>query len=123
MHAVARATLRAMPRLGGHAMARQAQPNTQLAALLAEACFSHKGLADRVVNLGAIRSAPGLRYNHSSVARWLDGQQPRRPVPDTLAELFTIDLGHRVTVADLGMRTHTIPADLGLELPATQSGG
>lgn len=50
-------------------MGRQAHPNHQLAALIGEADFSHKGLAARVVRLAQMRGVPDLRYNHSSVAR------------------------------------------------------
>ena len=100
---------------------RDRQPNHQLAELMAEARFSHKGLAHRVVRLGKLRGAPNLRYNHSSVTRWLRGEQPRRPTPEIIAEVFTIELGRRVSVADIGMTVTKVPPDIGLELPTTQT--
>lgn len=102
-------------------MARQPHPNHKLASLIDEASFSRKGLADRVVRLARLRGAPDLHYNHSSVARWLRGEQPRHPVPQIIAEVFTIELGRRITVADLGMRALTLPPGLGLKLPTTQA--
>ena len=96
-------------------------PNDQLAALLAEAGLSNKGLADRLCRLGQLRGAPSLRYNHSSVARWLAGEHPRQPVPDIIAEVFTVELGRRVSVSDLGMRTHAVRVDAGLLLPTAQA--
>lgn len=98
------------------------QPNRALAAFITEAGFSNKGLADRVNRAGRLRGVPGLRYNHSSVARWLRGEQPRPPVPQLLCEVLTVELGRRVTVADVGMKTSKVPADVGLELPTTQPG-
>jgi hypothetical protein len=51
--------------------------NEHLRALIGEAGVSHKGLARRVVELGTARGIRGLAYDHSSVARWLAGEQPR----------------------------------------------
>jgi hypothetical protein len=98
------------------------EPNHQLAALLAEARISNKGLADRVIRLGRLRGAPDLRYNHSSVTRWRRGEQPRSPVPELIAEVFTVELGRRVSVTDIGMNASRVPASTGLDLPATQAG-
>lgn len=55
-------------------------PNRQLAALIAEAGFSNAGLARRVDQLG-IEHGLDLRYDKTSVTRWLRGQQPRAPPP------------------------------------------
>ncbi|GLW66454.1 hypothetical protein Arub01_46980 [Actinomadura rubrobrunea] len=100
---------------------RNIEPNRRLAKLMEEAGFSNKGLASRVVRLGKVRGAPHLRYNHSSVARWLRGEQPRRPVPQIIAEIFTIELGRRITAADIGMSAPVVPPDIGLELPTSRS--
>ena len=51
-------------------------PNRQLAALIAEAGFSHAGLARRVDQLG-LEHGLDLRYDKTSVTRWLRGQRPR----------------------------------------------
>ncbi|GAA0544397.1 hypothetical protein [Actinomadura livida] len=103
-------------------MLKEKQPNHQLARLITEAGFSNKGLADRIVRLGRLRGAPDLRYNHSSIARWLRGEQPRHPVPEIIAEVFTIELGRRVSVPELGMKPHTLSRGVGLELPTNQAG-
>ncbi|MFF5265501.1 hypothetical protein ACFY4C_42050 [Actinomadura viridis] len=97
------------------------EPNQQLAQLLAEARFSNQGLAERIVRLGKARGAPALRYNHSSVTRWLRGEQPRHPAPEIIAEVFTLELGRRISVADIGMRAMAIPPDTGLEIPTTKA--
>src|SRR6266496_1005684 len=82
---------------------RPKKPNRQLAALIAEAGFSNKGLARRVVDLGQMRGYRDLKYNHSSVERWLRGEQPRPPTPRLLAEVFSAALGRPVALAELGM--------------------
>lgn len=95
------------------------QPNTRLQALIKEAGFSNKGLARRVVDLGNHRGVRGLRYDHSSVIRWLKGQRPRPPVPKLIAEVFSTRLGRSVCVEDLGLVSSPVPGDIGLRLPAT----
>ena len=82
---------------------RLSEPNHQLAALIAEAGFSSKGLARRVVDLGQMRGHRNLKYNHSSVERWLRGQQPHPPTPELLSEVFGAALGRPVSLASLGM--------------------
>ena len=82
---------------------RSRQPNLQLATLIAEAGFSSKGLARRVVDLGHMRGYRDLKYNHSSVERWLRGEQPRQPTPELLAEVFGAALGRPVSPTTLGM--------------------
>ncbi|WP_283134312.1 hypothetical protein [Rhizohabitans arisaemae] len=105
-------------------MARKpTEPNRVLRALISEAGFSHKGLARRLNELGADRGVPGLRYDHSSVIRWLAGQHPREPVPQLLAELFELCLGRSVTPADVGMRTGAVVPNLGQEFPHTWQEG
>lgn len=91
------------------------EPNLLLRHLIAEATFSHKGLARRINELGAARGLTGLRYDHSSVLRWMGGQQPRDPVPKLLAEIFALKLGRPVTSEDLGMAGGATPLDLGQE--------
>jgi hypothetical protein len=90
-------------------------PNERLRELLAEAGVSRKGLARRVVDLGAARGVRGLAYDHSSVARWLAGQHPAAPVPELIAEVLTGLVQRRVTVTDLGMAA-SAAADSGLRM-------
>ena len=81
---------------------RLREPNQQLAALIAEAGFSSKGLARRVVDLGPMRGYRDLKYNHSSVERWLRGEQPRPPTPELLGEVFSAALGTPGVSRDAG---------------------
>jgi tetratricopeptide (TPR) repeat protein len=95
---------------------RPKQLNHRLDAFLFEANMSHKGLAGRVVALGAARGQD-LQYNHSSVARWLRGETPRQPTPALIGEVFSAELGRTVTVADIGMaQREKLPDDAALQL-------
>jgi hypothetical protein len=93
--------------------------NERLRALIGESGVSHKGLARRVVELGAARGVHGLAYDHSSVARWLAGEQPREPVPELIADVLAGLLERRVSMPDVGMAPSAVAADVGLTLPAT----
>ncbi|HEX4816533.1 MAG TPA: hypothetical protein VFV66_27645 [Nonomuraea sp.] len=98
-------------------------PNRLLQQLIAEAGFSHKGLARRLNALGAARGIPDLKYTHSSVLRWIGGQRPRDPVPCLLTEIFALRLGRPVTAEDLGMPAVITPLDLGQEFTHTWQEG
>ncbi|MDH6626831.1 hypothetical protein M2271_004654 [Streptomyces sp. LBL] len=95
----------------------QRSPNRQLAALIAEAGFSNAGLARRVDQLG-LEHGLDLRYDKTSVTRWLRGQQPRGTTPALIAEVFTRRLGRRLTAQDLGLDA-CAPVYAGLEFAAT----
>jgi len=99
------------------------EPNRLLQRLIAEAGFSHKGLARLLNDLGAARGTPGLRYDHSSVLRWIGGQRPRDPVPCLLTELFALRLGRPVTPEELGLPANVTPLDLGQEFTHTWQEG
>ncbi|GAA3712735.1 hypothetical protein GCM10022224_092900 [Nonomuraea antimicrobica] len=99
------------------------EPNRLLQQLIVEAGFSHKGLARRINDLGAARGTPGLKYDHSSVLRWIGGQRPRDPVPCLLTEIFALRLGRPVTSEDLGMPASLTPLDLGQEFTHTWQEG
>ncbi|MFD6534711.1 regulator [Streptomyces sp. NPDC060184] len=92
-------------------------PNRRLAALIAEAGFSHAGLARRVDQLG-LEHGLDLRYDKTSVTRWLRGQQPRGTTPALIAEVFTRRLGRRLTAQDLGLDA-CAPVYAGLEFAST----
>ncbi|MFE9769903.1 regulator [Streptomyces sp. NPDC005808] len=91
----------------------QRTPNRQLAALIAEAGFSNAGLARRVDQLG-LEHGLDLRYDKTSVTRWLRGQQPRGTTPALIAEVFTRRLGRRLGAQDLGLDA-CAPVYAGLE--------
>ncbi|MET9297452.1 regulator [Streptomyces sp. NPDC003077] len=97
----------------------QRTPNRQLAALIAEAGFSNAGLARRVDQLG-LEHGLDLRYDKTSVTRWLRGQQPRGTTPALIAEVFTRRLGRRLSAQDLGLDA-CAPVYAGLEFAATPS--
>jgi tetratricopeptide (TPR) repeat protein len=91
--------------------------NQRLAVLIEEAGFSHAGLARRVDQLG-IEHGLDLRYDKTSVTRWLRGQQPRGATPALIAEVFTRRLGRRLTAQDLGLDA-CAPVYAGLEFAET----
>ncbi|WP_370094659.1 regulator [Streptacidiphilus sp. MAP12-20] len=89
------------------------QYNQRLSTLIEEAGFSHAGLARRVDQLGSEHGLD-LRYDKTSVTRWLRGQQPRGATPALIAEVFTRRLGRRLTAQDLGLDA-CAPVYAGLE--------
>ncbi|MFE2585695.1 regulator [Streptomyces sp. NPDC059378] len=95
----------------------QRTPNRQLAALIAEAGFSNAGLARRVDQLG-LEHGLDLRYDKTSVTRWLRGQQPRGTTPALIAEVFTRRLGRRLSAQELGLDA-CAPVYAGLEFAST----
>jgi hypothetical protein len=94
------------------------QPNAQLNSWFVRSGWS-KGELARQVN----RRARGLGAHHvstdtSRVRRWLDGEQPREPIPRILSELFSERFGRVVPVEDLGLRSaHQSPAGGAVDLP------
>jgi hypothetical protein len=96
---------------------RPKEDNLRLRALLDEAAMSNKGLARRVVDLAAIQGMTGVRCDHTSVLRWLTGEQPRPPVPELVAMVLSDALGRKVSETELGMTPSNLPGDLGLQLP------
>ncbi|MFC9993234.1 hypothetical protein [Nocardia sp. NPDC127526] len=101
---------------------RPKQPNRQLHELVEEAGGVRKALARRVVDRGRGLGLE-LRYDHSSVGRWLAGEQPQAPVPQLIADVLTELLGRRITPAACGMADNSeAAADLGLEFSLSLSG-
>jgi tetratricopeptide (TPR) repeat protein len=82
-----------------------------------EARMSNKGLARRVVDLAKTRGVVKVHCDHTSVLRWLSGEQPRPPVPELIASVLGDALGRTVPEIELGMTPSDLPADLGLHLP------
>jgi hypothetical protein len=79
--------------------------------------MSNKGLARRVVDLAKAQGVAHVRCDHTSVLRWLAGEQPRPPVPELIASVLGEALGRPVPEIELGMTPSGLPADLGLHLP------
>ncbi|WP_111603345.1 hypothetical protein [Streptomyces sp. Amel2xB2] len=78
-----------------------------------------KGELARQVNRRARRlGAHHISTDTSRVRRWLDGEQPREPIPRILSELFSERFGCVVAVEDLGLRpARQSPAASGVDLP------
>ncbi|WP_369273660.1 hypothetical protein AB5J55_30270 [Streptomyces sp. R11] len=104
---------------GGAAHAAKS-PNELLASWFVRSGWS-KGELARQVN----RRARQLGANHistdtSRVRRWLDGENPREPIPRILSELFSERFGCVVSVEDLGLRAaRQSPSVSGVDLPWT----
>lgn len=84
-------------------------PNELFASWVVRSGWS-KGEVARLVN----RRARDLGATHvatdtSRVRRWLDGEQPRDPIPRILTELFSERFGCVVTLSDLGLREPASP--------------
>ncbi|MBM9510197.1 transcriptional regulator [Actinacidiphila acididurans] len=88
------------------------EPNERLQALIEEANCSNVGLARRVNMRGAERGLD-LRYDKTSVSRWLRGQQPRGMTPFIITEVLSDKLGRLVSIEEIGMtggRRHQLSA-------------
>ncbi|MGW7384343.1 transcriptional repressor NsdA [Streptomyces sp. NPDC054794] len=105
---------------GGSGMNADKRPNELLGSWFVRSGWS-KGELARQVN----RRARQLGANHistdtSRVRRWLDGENPREPIPRILSELFSERFGCVVSVEDLGLRAaRQSPSVSGVDLPWT----
>ncbi|MEV4191902.1 transcriptional regulator, partial [Streptomyces toxytricini] len=98
------------------------QPNERLQALIQEAGCSNAGLARRVNMCGAEHGLD-LRYDKTSVARWLRGQQPRGRAPGIIAEALGRKLGRTVTIDEIGMANgKNLASGIGLQFSPTVVG-
>ncbi len=98
------------------------QPNERLQALIQEAGCSNAGLARRVNMCGAEHGLD-LRYDKTSVARWLRGQQPRGRAPGIIAEAIGRKIGRTVTIDDIGMANgKNLTSGIGLQFSPTVPG-
>ncbi|MFI2368333.1 transcriptional regulator [Streptomyces sp. NPDC018833] len=98
------------------------QPNERLQALIQEAGCSNAGLARRVNMVGTERGLD-LRYDKTSVARWLRGQQPRGRAPGIIAEALGRKLGRTVTIDEIGMANgKNLATGVGLQFSPTVVG-
>lgn len=81
------------------------QPNERLTSWFARSGWSKGELARQVNRRARQTGAHHVSTDTSRVRRWLDGEQPREPIPKILSELFSERFGSVVTVEDLGLRT------------------
>lgn len=70
--------------------------------LINEAGCSNVGLARRV-NMEGTNRGLDLRYDKTSVSRWLRGQQPRGLTPVIIAEVLSQKLRRAVSIDEIGM--------------------
>ncbi|MGW1803562.1 transcriptional repressor NsdA [Streptomyces sp. NPDC002078] len=105
---------------GGSGANADRRPNELLGSWFVRSGWS-KGELARQVN----RRARQLGANHistdtSRVRRWLDGENPREPIPRILSELFSERFGCVVSIEDLGLRAaRQSPSASGVDLPWT----
>jgi hypothetical protein len=102
-------SLPATLRIEGRGAVPERLPNELFASWFVRSGWS-KGEVARLVN----RRARDLGATHvatdtSRVRRWLDGEQPRDPIPRILTELFSERFGCVVTLSDLGLREPASP--------------
>ena len=96
------------------------RPNEQLRSWFLRSGWSKGELARQVNRRAHQMGAHHVSTDTSRVRRWLDGEQPRDPIPRILSELFSERFGCVVAVEDLGLRPARQPAAVaGVDLPWT----
>ncbi|MEU1279569.1 hypothetical protein [Streptomyces sp. NPDC005805] len=94
------------------------RPNEQLSSWFLRSGWSKGELARQVNRRARQMGAHHISTDTSRVRRWLDGEQPREPIPRILSELFSERFGSVVAIEDLGLRTaHQAPSVSGVDLP------
>ncbi|WP_269859024.1 transcriptional repressor NsdA [Streptomyces sp. RPT161] len=94
------------------------QANEQLRSWFVRSGWSKGELARQVNRRARQIGAHHVSTDTSRVRRWLDGEQPREPIPRILSELFSERFGSVVAIEDLGLRSaHQPPATSGVDLP------
>lgn len=106
--------------MGATGGTRDKQPNARLNSWFVRSGWSKGELARQVNRRARQMGAIHVSTDTSRVRRWLDGEQPREPIPRILSELFSERFGCVVPVEDLGLRTlHQPTAGTGVDLPWT----
>lgn len=104
---------------GGGANAEK-RPNEMLSSWFVRSGWSKGELARQVNRRARQLGAHHISTDTSRVRRWLDGENPREPIPRILSELFSERFGCVVAVEDLGLRAaHQSPSVSGVDLPWT----
>ena len=98
-------------------MAPDKQSNAPLTSWFVRSGWSKGELARQVNRRARQLGAHHVSTDTSRVRRWLDGEQPREPIPRILSELFSERFGCVVPVEDLGLRAAHQPASSGVDLP------
>ncbi|NJQ15284.1 hypothetical protein [Streptomyces bohaiensis] len=94
------------------------RPNDRLTSWFQRSGWSKGEMARQVNRRARHLGAHHVSTDTSRVRRWLDGEQPREPIPRILSDLFSERFSCVVTVEDLGLRSapHTAAAT-GIDLP------
>lgn len=96
------------------------RPNDRLASWFTRSGWSKGELARQVNRRARQLGAHHVSTDTSRVRRWLDGEQPREPIPRILSALFSERFGCVVAVEDLGLRSSRPPVAIpGVDLPWT----
>lgn len=105
--------------MGAAALGEQDKPaNGQLGSWFLRSGWSKGELARQVNRRARQLGAHHISTDTSRVRRWLDGEQPREPIPRILSELFAERFGCVVAIEDLGLRSaRQTPSDSGVDLP------
>ncbi|MGW7517478.1 hypothetical protein ACWGJ2_18000 [Streptomyces sp. NPDC054796] len=82
-------------------MTNRRRPNQRLRSLLSEADWTQEALA-RAVNALGSEIGSELHYDRTAVAHWLSGTQPRRPVPELVAEALSRRVDRTITPESAG---------------------
>ncbi|MFF3750798.1 hypothetical protein ACFYYH_10105 [Streptomyces sp. NPDC002018] len=94
------------------------RPNDQLGSWFLRSGWSKGELARQVNRRARQMGAHHISTDTSRVRRWLDGEQPREPIPRILSELFSERFGTVVGIEELGLRAaHQSPSASGVDLP------
>ncbi|MFE0100887.1 hypothetical protein [Streptomyces sp. NPDC059009] len=105
---------------GGSGTNAEKRPNEMLGSWFVRSGWSKGELARQVNRRARQLGAHHISTDTSRVRRWLDGENPREPIPRILSELFSERFGCVVAVEDLGLRAaHQSPSVSGVDLPWT----
>ncbi|MFH8488908.1 transcriptional repressor NsdA [Streptomyces longisporoflavus] len=105
---------------GGSGANAEKRPNELLNSWFVRSGWSKGELARQVNRRARQLGAHHISTDTSRVRRWLDGENPREPIPRILSELFSERFGCVVAVEDLGLRAaHQSPSVSGVDLPWT----
>ncbi|MEU1305368.1 hypothetical protein ACQEV4_11395 [Streptomyces shenzhenensis] len=105
---------------GGSGTNADKRPNELLGSWFVRSGWSKGELARQVNRRARQLGASHISTDTSRVRRWLDGENPREPIPRILSELFSERFGCVVSVEDLGLRAaRPTPSATGVDLPWT----